>query len=211
LAVLCGAACTATTALIRSDHLTYRWSLATAYAALVLLAATLILGPLNLIRRRANPTSTDLRRDLGIWAFVVGLLHTVIGLQVHMKSMWLYFFREISGPQAWSLRWDQFGAANYTGLAATLILVLLAALSNDFSLRWLGGRRWKNLQRWNYALFALVLAHGVLYQLIEKRSLPWPVIFAAIAFPTLVLQGAGILAKVRGSGSKGAPKSASAG
>ena len=43
-------------------------SFATAYPALVLLAATLLVGPLNLIRKRPNPTSIDLRRDAGIWA-----------------------------------------------------------------------------------------------------------------------------------------------
>jgi sulfoxide reductase heme-binding subunit YedZ len=40
--------------------------MATAYVSLALLAATLVTGPINLLRRRPNPVSTDLRRDLGI-------------------------------------------------------------------------------------------------------------------------------------------------
>jgi sulfoxide reductase heme-binding subunit YedZ len=171
--------------------------MATAYVSLALLVATLAPGPINLLRRQPNPVSTDLRRDLGIWAFILGLAHTVVGLQVHMKSLWLYFFREITGPQAWSLRRDQFGLANYTGLAAALLLVFLVALSNDVSLKRLGAPRWKSLQRWNYALFALVLVHGILYQVIEKRTLPWPIWLGALALAAVILQVAGIAATWR--------------
>ena len=45
-----------------------RASFATAYPALLLLAATLLLGPWNLFLRKPNPVSSDFRRDLGIWA-----------------------------------------------------------------------------------------------------------------------------------------------
>ena len=41
-----------------------RWSMATAYVGLALLGATLALGPLSVLRRRPNPVSTDLRRDV---------------------------------------------------------------------------------------------------------------------------------------------------
>jgi sulfoxide reductase heme-binding subunit YedZ len=184
--------CVAIASLIESDHTPYRWSMATAYVGLAFMAATLLTGPINLLRKQANPMSTDLRRDLGIWACMLGAAHTVVGLQVHMKSMWLYFFNEVSGPKAWSLRSDQFGAANYTGLVGVLLLLFLAALSNDLSLRRFGVSRWKNLQRWNYALFAVVIAHAVLYQLIEKRSLPWPVMLGALVAPILAVQMAGV-------------------
>lgn len=183
--------CLAITSLIESDHVPYRWSMATAYVGLAFMAATLLTGPANLLRKQENPVSTDLRRDLGIWACVLGAAHTVVGLQVHMKSMWLYFFNEVSGPKAWSLRSDQFGAANYTGLIGVLLLLFLAALSNDLSLRRFGIARWKNLQRWNYAVFAVVIAHAVFYQLIEKRSLPWPVLLGGLVVSTLAVQVAG--------------------
>ncbi|MBA4159583.1 MAG: hypothetical protein H0X65_19215, partial [Gemmatimonadetes bacterium] len=48
--------------------------------------------------------------------------------------------------------------------------VLLLALSNDLSLRLLKAGRWKTLQRWNYALFALTVVHGIAYQVIEDRK-----------------------------------------
>src|ERR1700676_4467886 len=40
-----------------------RASCATAYPALVLLAATLLIGPWKWLRNRPNPVSSDLRRD----------------------------------------------------------------------------------------------------------------------------------------------------
>src|SRR5581483_3898666 len=89
-------------------------SIASAYPALLLLAATLLLGPWNLLRRRPNPISFDLRRDLGIWAGITAVFHTVIGLNVHLRGRpWLYFIDEHRG-----LRHDLFGFSNDTGLFA---------------------------------------------------------------------------------------------
>jgi DMSO/TMAO reductase YedYZ heme-binding membrane subunit len=58
---------------------------------------------------------------------------------------------------------NNFGWGNWTGLGATVIVVGLLAISSDAALRKLKARRWKNLQRLNYALFALVLAHAIFY------------------------------------------------
>ena len=49
-----------------------RFSTATAYVGIGLLAVTLSLGPLNVLRRRPNPVSFNLRRDFGIWSAIVG-------------------------------------------------------------------------------------------------------------------------------------------
>ena len=183
-------------AAIDSTHAPYRWSMATAYVALLFLGATLATGPINLLRRRANPLSTDLRRDLGIWCGLISLAHVVAGVQVHMQSMWLYFVKEITGPKAWTLRDDLFGLANYTGLVATMIVLLLLVLSNDASIRWLGAGRWKNLQRWNYAFLLLTALHGALYQVLEKRAAGWRSVFWALLALTLVVQTAGIARRI---------------
>ena len=52
--------------------------MATAYAGLAFLAISLWLGPWNVLRRRPNPVSFDLRRDVGIWAVVLAIVHTVV-------------------------------------------------------------------------------------------------------------------------------------
>lgn len=155
-------------------------SFATAYPALVLLAATLLIGPLNLIRRRPNPVSSDLRRDLGIWAGILGVIHAGVGQCVHLRGRpWLYY---VYGPwehhHTFPLRHDIFGLANYTGAIGTLILAALLATSNDLSLRTMRVPQWKKLQRWNYIIFALVAIHGFAYQATEKQD--WRFVFVAI-------------------------------
>jgi DMSO/TMAO reductase YedYZ heme-binding membrane subunit len=74
----------------------------------------------------------------------------------------------------------QFGFTNFTGLGAAVLFVMLLAISNDLSLHTLKARRWKSLQRWTYIAFLLTGAHSIAYQLIEKRHVPWVLVFSAI-------------------------------
>ena len=169
-----------------------RLSFSTAYPALVLLVVTLWIGPWNLLRGRRMPVSSDLRRDIGIWAGILGILHTIIGLCVHMRGRpWLYFIYPRSQRHSFPLRHDIFGFANETGLIATIILVLLFVTSNDYSLRRLGTPGWKQLQRWNYALFLFVLLHTVAYQTIEKQHAPFVAMVVACTAITICVQALG--------------------
>lgn len=171
-----------------------RWNLATAYASLALLALALLIGPWNVVMGRPNPVSQDLRRDLGIWAAILALAHTVFGLQVHMRGQWwLYFIWPADQPHRLPIRTDGFGFANYTGLASTLILILLLTLSNDVALRRLGTKRWKALQRWNYAGALLMAAHAVAFQVMEKRALYVVGVFALTSLGVLAGQVTGFL------------------
>lgn len=172
----------------------FRWSMATAYASLALLGATLVVGPLAVLRGRPNPVSTDLRRDLGIWAAAMATVHFLVGWQVHMKHRYLYWFREVPGSDALVLRRDLFGLGNYSGLAAVLIATLLLGLSNDWSLRRLGASRWKLLQQWNYALLGLVVVHGAAYQVVEHRSPAVVALGLAMVIVVVGLQLAGVRA-----------------
>jgi len=171
-----------------------RASFASAYPALILMAITLWIGPWNIFRRQRTPVSSDLRRDIGIWAGILGVAHTIVGLNVHLRGHpWLYFFyRKSEGPHWLPFRHDLFGFANYTGLAAIIVLVLLFATSNDAALRKLGTPGWKKLQRWNYPLFALAIAHALGYQLgVESQHVPWVALVIVCAIITLFLQLAG--------------------
>lgn len=154
---------------IPGDDVKYLWSMSTGYVATLLLAVTLVIGPYHVYLKKTNPVSTDLRRDIGIWCGLFGVVHVIVGIQVHMGNPWLYFFKVIDGTDEWILRSDLFGFANYTGLLAGLILVVLLLLSNDVSLQWLRSKKWKNLQRLNYLLFVLTVLHSAMYQIIEKR------------------------------------------
>lgn len=155
-------------------------SFATAYPALFLLAVTLLIGPWNVFRRRRNPVSGDLRRDVGIWAGILGMIHTMIGQNVHMRGRpWLYYVYDAKSHHTFPLRHDLFGITNFTGLFGFMLLTVLLATSNDYSLRAMGTPRWKQLQRWNYVVFSLVAIHTFGFQSIEKQKTPF-VVFAII-------------------------------
>jgi sulfoxide reductase heme-binding subunit YedZ len=169
-----------------------RISFATAYPALLLLVLTLLIGPWNLLRRHRNPVSSDLRRDIGIWAGILGLIHTLIGQNEHLRGRpWLYYVYQYKPGGPSGLRHDLFGFDNYTGLASTLILILLMVTSNDWSLRRLGTPKWKQLQRWNYLCFALAAAHSIGYQLNSQPKHYFLLLTEASIVITLILQGIG--------------------
>lgn len=166
---------------VPTDFILRRWNLATAYAALALLAATLLIGPWQRLRARPSPISQDLRRDVGIWAALMGVAHSIIGLGIHFGGKyWQYFLYGPEEPHEFPVRLDAIGLANYTGLGSTLLLLLLLAVSNDRALRRLGTERWKSVQRWNYAAFVLMAVHGAVYQLISNRVVPVVVVFAGV-------------------------------
>ena len=169
-----------------------RLSFATAYPALIFVAATLLIGPWNLLRRKRTPVSSDFRRDVGIWAGILSLVHTVIGQDVHLRGRpWLYY---VYGPREahnFPLRHDLFGFSNYTGLFSALVVLLLLGTSNDYAMRALGTPRWKQLQRWNYFAFALAGAHALGYQATEKQKSPFMAVVLASLLITAVLQTIG--------------------
>ncbi len=176
-----------------------RASFATAYPALALLAATLLIGPWNLLRKRTNPISSDLRRDIGIWAGTLSIVHTAIGQCVHLRGRpWLYY---IYGPRehhhTFPVRHDLFGLANYTGAFSVLLLAALLATSNDWSLRKLHTRGWKKLQRWNYAVFGLAAVHSFAYQGVEKQHVPFVATIAGCVAIAIAFQIAGIVMRRR--------------
>jgi sulfoxide reductase heme-binding subunit YedZ len=181
-----------------------RLSFSTAYPAMLLLGFTLLTGPWNVLRRRANPVSSDLRRDAGIWAGILCVVHTAIGQCVHLRGRpWLFY---IYGPQehhSFPIRHDLFGFANYTGAAGILLIAALVATSNDLALRALGTRGWKKLQRWNYAVFALAAAHAIGYLAIEKQKLAFVLVIASTIALTAAMQGAGFALRLRKRKSNG--------
>jgi len=178
-----------------------RASFATAYPAIALLSGTLLVGPWNWLRKRPNPVSNDLRRDVGIWAGILAVAHTAIGQCVHLRGRpWLYY---IYGPtehhHPFPLRHDAFGLANHTGAASALLVIALLATSNDYFLRKLGTREWKKLQRWNYAVFGLAGAHALLYQKgIEKQDWRWVAIVVVCIGLTMALQAVVFARRRRG-------------
>jgi len=176
------------TATSASRQVMYRLSMATGYASVVLIAWALLIGPWRVHMKRGTPVSTDLRRDVGIWGGLFALAHVVTGLQVHLTGHMLKYFLYQDDKHVVPVRYDLFGFANWTGLAATLVIVMLIAISNDVSLRALGARRWKAWQRWTYWAAALIVAHTLAYQLPTKHHGVYIGGFAVVALVVLAYQ-----------------------
>jgi methionine sulfoxide reductase heme-binding subunit len=171
-----------------SRQVMYRLSMATGYASVALIAWAMLIGPWRVRGGRSAPVSTDLRRDAGIWGALFGIAHVVTGLQVHMAGDFLKYFLYRDAKHAIPVRYDLFGFANWTGLAATLLLLLLLAISNDVSLRALGSKRWKRWQRWTYPTAVLIVAHTLAYQLPSKNHTAWIAAFVLVTAVVLALQ-----------------------
>jgi methionine sulfoxide reductase heme-binding subunit len=173
--------------------LTARFTTATGYIALGLLGFTLLIGPANLLLRRRTPISSYLARDVGMWAAFFSLIHVIAGFFVHgppaplVNRILFYFFAPDGSPLT-----NNFGWGNWTGLAATVIVVGLLVISNDFALRKLKARSWKNIQRLNYILFALVVAHAIYYgALLRITSIP-TLLLGMIVIVVLIGQAVGV-------------------
>jgi len=176
-----------------------RFSIAAAHLAVLLFAFTLAIGPVRTLRREPSPVSTDRRRDLGIWTAILGLVHTIAGLEVHLGGEFRRYFT-IEGlfagaPQPAKIL---FVASNYIGAVAAVLLLILLGLSNDLSLAKLGRDRWKRAQRTAYLILPMLIAHGAIYQLLERRAAGLVVIFAAAILSVLGLQLAGARLRSRG-------------
>src|SRR5438045_9746696 len=64
--------------------LVYRLSIGTAYPALLLTSAALLLVPFHVLLRIPNPFSLDLLRDVVIWSGIAVVVSAAVGLNVHL-------------------------------------------------------------------------------------------------------------------------------
>lgn len=157
--------------------------------ALMLLGVTLLVGPVNLVLRRRNPVSSYLRRDIGMWTAILSVVHVVVGFQGHSGGAFGFVDYFVADGRPLT---NSFGMGNWTGLAATVIVMLLLVLSNDRVLRELKFRRWKDLQRLNYTLFGLVVLHAVYYGALRHSTSPFTLVLVITVIVVLGGQAAGI-------------------
>lgn len=126
-----------------------------------------------------------------MWTALFSLVHVIVGLQVHgrgrISSFLDYFFAADGSP-----RLNSFGLGNWTGLAALVIVVALLVTSSDAALRKLKAKPWKWLQRLNYALFALVIAHAFFYGAFLRMTSPFTLMLGFSVVVVLLGQVAGV-------------------
>ena len=166
---------------------TQELSLLLGYTSLVALGVTLALGPLNVLARRPNPRSTDLRRDVGLWSAATGIVHIGFALQHHLDGVVAQYFFDDGRVALGSFPTTAFGRSNWLGVVAAAIIAVLAATSNDRSVRALG-RRWTSIHRSTYVLAAVILVHSVLFWRVEQRMFAIRIATGALAVGVFALQ-----------------------
>jgi sulfoxide reductase heme-binding subunit YedZ len=166
--------------------------IALGYLSLFLTGITLLIGPFNLLRQRRNPVNINVRRDLGIWAGITGCLHVLLVLRGSLRDNQILFYFLRQSLHGYALLLTVYGLSNDAGLLATVLLLLLLALSNTLTLRWLKGRRWKWLQRSTYLLALLALAHTFGFQYLNLRGSVVMGGMVGASLVVLVCQGWGI-------------------
>jgi sulfoxide reductase heme-binding subunit YedZ len=157
--------------------------------ALVLLGVTLLVGPANLVLRRRNPPHQYLRRDLGTWTAMWSVVHVILAFQGHGGGALSFVDFFFAGGRPLT---SSFGIGNWLGLAALVIVVALQVTSTDRWMRELKAPAWKSLQRLNYTLFVLAVAHGLFYGAVRRMTSPFTLVMFATVIVVVGGQAVGI-------------------
>jgi methionine sulfoxide reductase heme-binding subunit len=145
------------------------------FVACILLATVLTFTPLRVLWPRwgiAQALNRH-RRLVGVSAFVYAAIH--LACQFLHENGWPTFWKDIRKPFL------------FIGMVTFIILLVLAITSFNVAVRWLGGRRWKNLHRLVYVAAFLAACH----QAAARKIFPVQVLW--IFVPVLVLELARIL------------------
>jgi len=167
-------------------------SISTAWWCLILMAAALLTGPAVYLRSGRKPVNLYLRRDIGIWAAIAGLIHFFVATDLSMSQSYLALYVNIPDGEfsvEWLNRFFSWGSTG--GFVAGILLLVLLAISNDKALSKIGQKVWKRVQMLAYPAFLLTALHGLAFQLLESRVdyLIWLLgfIFAAVVLAKLAL------------------------
>lgn len=184
----------------------HRWNRAVGDMSLVLVAVAMALGPMSRLWR-SFVGWVPYRRELGIYAIILALIHFIIILigWVQLDLMRLIGFEFHPGLQQYVMVQQGFGLANLVGVLALLYGAILAMTSNDRSLKWLGNSVWKFVQQGTYVLWWLSVVHTAYFlfmhfldyhrQTPEPNWFQWP--FVGMVTIVLVLQIAASMATWR--------------
>ena len=158
------------------------WIRATGTCAFLMLTVILSIGPLARLDRRFLHLLYN-RRHFGVLTFLVAVAHVTLMLD------WYAVQNALPNLAAELVRWPDYGRFigfpfKTLGLAAFLILFLLASTSHDFWLMFLTPRVWKFLHMALYVAYGLVVMHVALGHLQDDRT--WPI-------PTMLIAGFGIV------------------
>lgn len=173
--------------LLVSPHLTVETLIirGSSVSALLLLHVTLCIGPLARLDTRFLPLLYN-RRHLGVTMFLLALVHGgfaivqfhALGDENPLVSVFIAYQRDYRVFVDGRVNVAHFPFEPF-GVAALVILFLMAATSHDFWLRNLGASFWKAMHLGVYAAYGLVLVHVALGALQSERSAIYPALLAA--------------------------------
>lgn len=136
-----------------------------AVSATVWMLCALLVGPIHVLKKMSLPDAKwmSIRRGLGIW--------TAMLLTVHLICLWKYFY---------NFEWEKAIAHSVLGCvilhAAVGYVILMGVTSNNFSMKLLGPKLWKNFHRGLRILFPVIAAEGV----VQLYRIQGPVILMVI-------------------------------
>lgn len=160
--------------------------------ALLLLHVILSIGPLCRLDARFLPLLYN-RRHLGVTMALIATLHASFAVfQFHALGNVNPFVSLLTS----NTRFDSVSQFPFEllGLAALLILLLMAATSHDFWLRQLSAPTWKTLHMLVYLAYGLLVMHVVLGVLQDEAS---PLLIALLVFGFVWVVGLHVVAGFR--------------
>jgi DMSO/TMAO reductase YedYZ heme-binding membrane subunit/nitrite reductase/ring-hydroxylating ferredoxin subunit len=145
--------------------------------AFLMLHVVLCIGPLARLDRRFLPVVYN-RRHLGVATFLVALGHVIL-------TIGYYHGFGVVNPLLSLLRIPGPFPFEWFGLAAFLILFVMAATSHDFWQKMLGASAWKWLHMLVYPMYALLVLH-VLLGALRSETAPVHAILLGVGFTMVV-------------------------
>jgi nitrite reductase/ring-hydroxylating ferredoxin subunit/DMSO/TMAO reductase YedYZ heme-binding membrane subunit len=158
------------------------WIRATGSCAFLMLTVILCIGPLARLDRRFLKLLYN-RRHFGVLTFLVAAAHFACLLD------WYIAQNALPNLGAELTKWPDYAQFigfpfKALGLAALLILFLLASTSHDFWLMFLTPRVWKFLHMALYVAYGLVVLHVALGHMQDDYA-PWVPIMLVVGFGTV--------------------------
>ncbi len=140
-------------------------------AATILFVIVSCITPLKMVFPKVSLVNVLVfhRRQIGVSVFVYALLHLVI--YYFYTGTWEIFLED----------WNKLFILS--GIIALALLLVLAVTSNNWSLKRLGPKRWKQIHRLSYLIMFLLIFHQAAQ---EKTGYRETAIYFA---PLIVLQG----------------------
>ncbi|USG64702.1 ferric reductase-like transmembrane domain-containing protein [Brevibacillus ruminantium] len=174
------------------------------YLAYILIALTLLLGPIRQwLLPRLGPHLLVLRRDLGIAAGLCAISHVSLVLYIFERGTKLFFLQMEKPANGWlglffvdysrygaglSPNFSLIGIANYMGLLAFLMIITLLLTSSRYAEKLLGGASWKRLHLQNPLIMVLVMFHALIYVQSIKGEPHTPGDILWLAVPVAVIR-----------------------